>query len=167
MAALCVLLVVACAYDYGSGRIPNLLLLGMLAAGMVQRTLAEGPWGAAAFLTATAVMTALMYPFFKIGAMGAGDVKLLGVCAGYLPGSRILLFLFFSMLTAAIFSLIKFWRKQNLKERMQYLAEYLWEVSRTGNWHLYVENLREQREACLCLSGPVLISALMYWGGVY
>lgn len=167
MAVLCTLLVIACCYDYGSGRIPNLLLLGMLAVGTIQRILAEGPWGAAAFLAIAAVMTALMYPFFKIGAIGAGDVKLLGICAGYLPGSRVLLFLFFSMLAAAAFSLVKFWLKQNLKERMLYLAEYLWEVSRTGNWRLYVENLREQREACLCLSGPVLISVLMHWGGVY
>ncbi len=167
LAALCVLLTIACFCDYAEGRIPNLLLVGMLIVGMTQRTLTEGLSGTAGFLTAAAAIVAFLYPFFKIGAIGAGDVKLFGVCAGYLPGSRILLFLFFSTLIAAIFSMVKFWQKRNLRERLEYLTAYLWEVIRTGNWHLYVENLRERKAECLCLSGPMLISAVMYWGGIY
>lgn len=31
---------------------------------------------------------------FYIGAMGAGDVKLLAVCAGYFSGEKVLCFLF-------------------------------------------------------------------------
>ena len=36
--------------------------------------------------------TVAFYLFFYIGAMGAGDVKLLGVCAGYFSGEKVLCF---------------------------------------------------------------------------
>ena len=51
--------------------------------------------------------TVAFYLFFYIGAMGAGDVKLLGVCAGYFSGEKVLCFLFFALLFAAVFALCK------------------------------------------------------------
>ena len=47
---------------------------------------------------------ALLYPLFKISAVGAGDVKLLGAAAGYFPFEKIFLFAFVSLLIAAIIS---------------------------------------------------------------
>lgn len=168
MAALCLFLAAAGCYDYKSGRIPNLLLIGMLAVGAVQSLWEKGAVGGCAFLAAVILVTALLYPLFKIGTVGAGDVKLLGICAGYFPHEKILHFLFYSMLIAAVFSLIKLWKKKNAKERFLYLGEYLLGVMQTGQWHLYMENERELRAAAgLCMSGPVLVSALLYIGGVY
>lgn len=43
---------------------------------------------------------------FYIGAMGAGDVKLLAVCAGYFP-VKSSLFSIFALLFAAVFALCK------------------------------------------------------------
>ncbi len=173
MAALCLLLAAAGYYDYSKGKIPNALLAGMLLAGAARSLWHQGAKGGvlfamAGFLLPVIGITALLYPLFKIGAVGAGDVKLLGICAGYFPWDKIFSFLFISMLAAAIFSLLKLWQKKNAKERFRYLAEYLLEVARTGEWSLYVENEREWREAAgLCMSGPVLVSALLYLGGVY
>lgn len=167
MAVLSFLLVIACCYDYGSGRIPNLLLLGITAAGMTQSLFGRGSAGGIAFLAAAVAVTALWYPLFKIGMVGAGDVKLLGVCAGYFSIGKIIYFMFFSMLAAAIFSLIKLWKNKNFKERFLYLGEYIMDVVQTGNWRLYLKDKGEKRAAGLCLSGPILISVLMHWGGVY
>lgn len=167
MAVLCVLLVISCFYDYRESRIPNLLLLGLLLAGAAENLLENGGMGSGIFLLKAAAVTALLYPFFKIGTVGAGDVKLMGICAGYFPGDRILHFLFFSMLVAAIFSLIKLWRYKNMCERLCYLGEYLTDVMQTGNWHLYLKDQRQRKVAGLCLSGPILIGALLHWGGVY
>lgn len=167
MAVLSFLLAIACCYDYGSGRIPNLLLLGITAVGITRSLFGGGSAGGIAFLAAAAAVTALWYPLFKIGTVGAGDVKLLGVCAGYFSIGKIIYFLFFSMLAAAIFSLIKLWKNKNFKERFLYLREYAAEVARTGNWRLYLKDEGEKRTAGLCLSGPILISVLMHWGGVY
>ena len=62
---------------------------------------------------------------FYIGAMGAGDVKLLGVCAGYFSGEKVLCFLFFALLFAAVFALCKMYLARNLWDRLCYLGEYV------------------------------------------
>lgn len=167
MTALCLFLAAAAFYDYRKGKIPNLLLIVMLFIGTGQSLGEKGAAGGGAFLAAVMIVTALLYPLFMIGTVGAGDVKLLGICAGYFPFGKILYFLFFSMLIAAIFSLIKLWKNKNAKERFFYLGEYLMEVAQTGKWRLYLENERERKAAGLCMSGPILISALLHMGGVY
>ena len=109
----------------------------------------------------------LLYPFFKLGALGAGDVKLLGICAGFLQYDKILHFLFFSLLAAAIFAMIKLIREQNARERLAYLREYLADVARSGKWSLYIENEREARKIGIALAGPILVSVFLHIGGVY
>lgn len=167
MAVLCFLLLFACCFDYSRRRIPNLLLLGTLAIGLWEAFRGGGGSSVLLFLARMAMVMLALYPLFRVGAVGAGDVKLLGVCAGYFPGDKILFFLFYSMLLSAAFSLMKLWREKNARERFAYLGEYLAEVLRTGNLRLYFENQKELRAAGICLSGPILVSALMYWGGIY
>lgn len=167
MAALCILLTAACSYDYRRKRIPNFLIAFMAVLGVGWRFWESGGYGALSYLGEAVLIMCLLYPFFKIGSIGAGDVKLLGVSAGYLPCSRILMFLFFSLLISAMISLFKMWKESNMQERMRYLFAYLTDVARSGRWHLYLENEREKQAVGICLSGPVLISILLYWGGVY
>lgn len=167
LAALCFLLLLACCFDYSKRRIPNLLLAGTLVIGLAEAFGGGGGREVLFFLIRMAVVILTLYPFFRIGTVGAGDVKLLGVCAGYFPSDKILLFLFFSMLLSAAFSLMKLWREKNVKERFAYLGEYLTDVIRTGNLRLYFKNKKELNAAGICLSGPILISAMMHWGGIY
>lgn len=166
LAVLCFLLLLACCFDYIRQKIPNLLLLGILAAGLAD-AFRGGGIEVPLFIVRGLAVIAVFYPFFRIGTIGAGDVKLLGICAGYFSGGRILSFLFVSMLVSAIFSLIKLCREKNIKQRLLYFGEYVADVIRTGNLRLYFEGKGEFKAAGICLSGPVLISALMSWGGVY
>lgn len=92
---------------------------------------------------------------------------MLGVCAGFFPWNKILLFLFFTMLIAAFLALGKMYLEHNMKERLYYLAEYLWEVSRCGRWKTYFAGEREYARAGICMAGPIFCSALLYMGGVY
>lgn len=167
MAALCILLAAACGYDYRRKRIPNFLIAFMAVLGVGWRFWESGVCGALSYLGEAVLIMCLLYPFFKIGSIGAGDVKLLGVSAGYLPCSRILMFLFVSLLISAMISLLKMWKESSMRERMRYLFAYLADVARSGNWRLYLENEREKQAVGICLSGPVLLSILLYWGGVY
>ena len=109
----------------------------------------------------------LMYPFFRIGAVGAGDVKLLGVTAGFLPFEKILMFLFFSMLIAVIFSMIRFFKQRDAKERLEYLLGYLACIALSGRLWLYMEDAEDRRRTGICLSGPIFLSLLLYLGGAY
>jgi prepilin peptidase CpaA len=80
----------ACVTDFRSRRIPNALTFGSSAAAVVFFGLTNG-WAGAAWSTAGwAVGCALFLPWFLLGGMGAGDVKLLaalGAWAG--PGNAV------------------------------------------------------------------------------
>lgn len=138
MAALCVFLAAACNYDYRERRIPNNLIIWMAIIGAGWRLWRERAPGGLWYLGQAALVMATLYPFFKIGGLGAGDVKLLGVTAGYLPAEKILAFLFCSLLVAAMISVVKFRRKGG-----------------------------KRQSRGVCLSGPVLVSVLLFLGGVY
>lgn len=116
------------------------MLLVILIAGLLRSLGNQGGSGLLFFLAAMTMLVVMLYPFFKIGALGAGDVKLFGVCSGYLSHNRILYFLFFSLLIAAIFSLINLMAKRNFKD---------------------------YRKTRIPLAGPVFCSVLLYIGGVY
>ena len=167
LGGLCLLLAAACSYDYRDRRIPNGLILLTAVAGAVWRLWKEGLSGAFSWLAAGVLVMVLLYPLFKIGVIGAGDVKLLGMTAGYLPSGKILYFLFFSLLVAAMISLIKMWKEKNFGRRWKYLAAYLEEVSRSGRLQLYLKKKEDRSTAGICLSGPILLSVLLYVGGVY
>lgn len=163
---LCVFLVIACYFDYRRCRIPNLLLGALLLYGLLQSFINGGVQDFALFMGITLLVMLVFYPFFKIGCIGAGDVKLFGICAGFFPLGKILLFLFFSLLISAGISLFRMLQNNNLQERFFYLGEYLLDVFQSRRFKLYLENMRGQA-AGICLSGPILCSALLYWGGFY
>lgn len=167
MAVLCFMLGISCYFDYRKGKIPNFLLVMMLIAGCGYRAIDGGGRGVGIFLLTGAGIVLLLSPLFRIGALGAGDVKLYGICAGYLPWNKFLLFLFFSLLIAAVISLFKMVLESNAIERISYLCEYVAEVVRTGKFYLYIENNKERRAAGICLAGPIFLSLLLYLGGVY
>lgn len=158
---------IACYYDYRRRKIPNFLIYSMLSVGVIDGILTRGVGGTAKFLLTTACVVAIFYPLFKIGALGAGDVKLYGVCAGFLSSRRFLMFLFFSLLFAAILSLLKMIKEQNALERMNYFCQYVWAVTCSGKFYLYMEDGPNRSKHSICLAGPMLASLLLGLGGVY
>lgn len=97
----------ACYYDYRWKRIPNLLVIVIGVIGTV-RSFVGWDIGGCLFYIGTAIaVIGLFYIFFQIGALGAGDVKLFGVCGGFFPSDKIIYFLFFSLFFAAIISILK------------------------------------------------------------
>lgn len=164
---MCIFLAIACWFDYKAHRIPNGLILCCLSAGMGYRWISDGGRGVLEYLASALLTTMLFYFCFWIGAMGAGDVKMLGVCAGFFPWDKVLYFLFFTLVIAAMVALGKMYLERNIKDRLYYLGEYLWDVFRCGRWKLYFAGEWEGTGAGICMAGPVLCSALMYMGGIY
>ncbi len=167
MEALCAFLLIACYFDYRFRRIPNGLLGIMLVSGLSRSFLWEEWRGCLHFLLCMLLLVALLYPLFKLGALGAGDVKLFGVCSGFFPYDRVLYFLFSSLLIAAIFSVLKIMIEKNARERFTYMGEYFIDVVTAGRWQLYVDNARDCYKTTIPLAGPVLVSVLLHMGGVY
>ncbi len=167
MAALCVFLTAACYCDYRKKKIPNVLVASMFFAGIGWKFLGEGPGGIAMYLLQAVLTGSPLYLLFKTGAVGAGDVKLFGAAAGYLPFQKIFVFLFVSLLVAAMISLIKLWRNKIFYERLRHMAEYVAGVLKSGRWRLYQESGETVPDITVCLSGPALASLLLLLGGVY
>lgn len=167
MIVLCLFLGVVCLFDYTKGKIPNLFIVLLLACGLVRHFFDKGVEGSICYAIITAAVLALLYPLFRIGGLGAGDVKLLSVCAGYFPVSQIFNFLFLSMLFSAVFSVLSLVKERNVRERAGYFCEYCVAVLRSGRWRLYLPAKGGRRFKGVCMSGPILCSALLGWGGVY
>ena len=164
---LCIFLCIACYYDYRFCRIPNWLVLLVFLLGMTRSAMMGGGGQMVRYMAFGALLTMVLYPLFRIGTLGGGDVKLYGVCCGFFPQDKILSFLFFSLLIATIFSFIRFVRRADLMERLTYLFSYVKGVADSGKRTLYLSDVKERRNAGICLAGPILISILLFWGGLY
>lgn len=167
MEVLVLMLSIACYCDYRRKKIPNLLLLAMFLFGLGQQIMEKGGGGGISFVVRCVGILLLLYPLFQIGAMGAGDVKLYGICGGYLPGEKFLFFFFASLLIAAMISLLKMIYEGNMIERIRYFGDYIFSVLCTGRIRLYIEDEKERRKAGICLAGPILAGVLLGMGGVY
>lgn len=167
MTALCVFLLAACITDYRKTRIPNVLSALILFTGIWIRIAGDGLSGGAAYLAAGLAVFALTYPLFRLGMLGAGDVKLFSAAAGYLPFHAVFYFLFYSAAFAAILSVIKIINERNGRERLAYFCSYVLQVARTGKWKLYSQDTDGKKSPCICLAGPVFFSILLYMGGAY
>ncbi|HEX5109970.1 MAG TPA: A24 family peptidase [Vicinamibacterales bacterium] len=78
---------VACVTDVRERRIPNVLTFGAAGAALLVHLAIGGPNGLGAAAAGWAVGTALFLPFFLLGGMGAGDVKLLAALGAWLGPS--------------------------------------------------------------------------------
>lgn len=100
--ALALTVVIALEADVRERRIPNVLILAGLGAGLLLNALGPrgygggvlsshpGAIGALGWLLGVVVGLALFMPLYALRAMGAGDVKLLAVLGGYLGATEVL-----------------------------------------------------------------------------
>ena len=82
--------VAACVYDLSTRRIPNLLTFGTAIAAFGFAFATKGWMGLGLALAGWAVGCALFLPWYLLGGMGAGDVKLLAGFGAWLgPGAAV------------------------------------------------------------------------------
>lgn len=167
MIGLFIMLCLICLVDYKRQKIPNLYTAMILMAGLGRGLYQGGVFGAGEYLLVLAVVTFLLYPLFRIGGLGAGDVKLLCTCAGYFPVDKVFSFLFISMLMSAMFSIVKLFRERNVQDRAIYFVNYCADVVKNGRWRLYMPQKGDKKLSGICMSGPILCSVLLRLGGVY
>ena len=167
MAVLCIMLAVICLVDYCKMRIPNGMILLIFLYGLGYHYRDTGGQGAAEWLFNCTIVLLLTYPLFKIGTLGAGDVKLFAVTCGCLSRQDIACFLVISLLISAVVSIIKMCKEGYVAERFRYFCAYMRGVCKERCWQLYFTNATEAKKAGVCLSGPILCSVLLHAGGVY
>ena len=90
--------VIACVTDIRTRRIPNVLTFGAAAAALVFHGVSGGLPGLQTAVFGWIVGTALFLPFFLLGGMGGGDVKLLAALGAWLgPGAAFWLAIYSSI----------------------------------------------------------------------
>jgi prepilin peptidase CpaA len=104
--AVLIVSLIACAFDMRTRRIPNLLTFGSAVAAWLFFLAQGGPsalaWSAAGWL----VGVLLFFPFFALGGMGAGDVKLLGGLGAWLGPVGVFYLAFYTAVAGGLMALI-------------------------------------------------------------
>lgn len=165
MSVVYILLGITCLFDYFEKKIPNKIVIVLLMYGLVYGFGKFGIRGSVLYLVKLLVTGSVFYPLFKIGALGAGDVKLFGVSAGFLGYKGILIFIGVSMVIAAGISLVKMWISGLLKERLCVFYDYFIEVLKCGRIMRYPVNKKDS-STYIGLAVPVLLGMLVS-GGVF
>ena len=109
------------------------------------------------------IIIAILYPFYMLGVLGAGDVKLCCMCTAFLEGTDCPGVFFVSLFLAAAAGFGKMLFLGNIRERIFYFLSYAADVARLGRPKPYwtEENSHLKAEASLRLAGPLLMGVLL------
>lgn len=155
--------------DLYSDRIPNGMIPLGIAAGLFCSFRQHGLWGVLYALLSMTAAFLLTYFLFKLGALGAGDVKVFLVVGSFVPIRECLVIVAVSFGIGAIVSIGRLITERNAAERMRYFASYMTDVVRSGRWKLYGEDLRGDRQRYrsnkIHFTVPILLGAVLRIGG--
>jgi prepilin peptidase CpaA len=126
LVALLFVCALAIVFDVRQRRLPNWLTVGALAVALLLRAFTGEP--VLAGLASAALAFAFGFPFFMMGGLGAGDVKLMTALAAFLDLNSLLVALGAMALTGALMALVAATRSGQL-------------VSTLTNLHVLVLNL--------------------------
>ena len=94
-------------FDMKTSKIPNLLLILCIPLLCILRVWGQGVYALGEGVISGFLLIMALFPFFSVGALGAGDVKLLSVLSLGLSGNAALTMLFASFFTAALWGLLR------------------------------------------------------------
>lgn len=167
MYLLCPFLGIACLWDYSTGKIPNFLQFNLFSIGLIYSFYLDEWRGVLVFLTKLLIIGAILFPVFVLSMIGAGDVKIIALSAGYFPMTKIIWFIFYLMLCAAVIAVAKLVIDKRVRERLKFLANYVRRVKLSRKLEPYHPTYEKQVRSSIVMSGPVLLSVLLALGGVY
>jgi len=134
---LLALLSLAVWVDMREHRIPNLLSLGGVLAGLLMSAWFHGLDGLLSGLGGMAVGFAILLPFYLLKGMGAGDVKLMAAVGAFMGPHQVLLAVGLSLAAGSIAGIAMLVFHQGLGQAMQRYWLTFRGLVTTGSW-LYV-----------------------------
>ncbi len=157
--------------DFKRDRIYNGWILFGILTGLFFHIQEGGWYGVCSAVIPILIPFVLLYSIYKIGALGAGDIKLFMVSGSFLTTEQLIHVIIVSFIIAALFSLMKMLSEKNCKERMRYLLSYLLEMCKTGEWKLYEEDSQQDTHAYksnkIHFALPICISVMLGLGGLF
>lgn len=164
------LLAFAAATDIKKYKIPNLIIAFGIVAGIGITYISYGLGALCVSLFKSLIIMLLLYPFFLIKGLGAGDIKLLMLCPLYVPAFAIWNYIIYTVLFAGLFSALKMAVYDESRKRFLYLLGYAGKCLVTGtvdDYRIeYDDNPAVRRRSTIRLSIPALISAIVIYTGL-
>ncbi len=162
------LLCLAALADLKTDRIPNGLIVPGIMLGV-----SDSLWYRLDLLQPAASMFlafVIMYPLFKIGALGAGDIKVFMMIGSFVDAKELIVILASAFVIGAVFSLIKLLVEHNGRERVYYFLSYVSDVARARKWKIYGEDMAQDhqlyRKNKIHFTVPILFGAVLRIGGL-
>lgn len=163
------ILVGICVYtDLRYYRIYNKVLLIGLLSGCLYNVITEGLFLAMKGLIGLLIPFFLLFPFFCLRAIGAGDIKLLCVIAQFLTPKQTITFLIVSFMAGGVLSICKMILEKNGKDRIKTFFFYLKKCFQTKKIDKYQSEWKaskEQKKAVIHFSIPIAIATIFWIGG--
>lgn len=142
-------------------RIPNLCVIMGIIAGLIMTGMSYSMEGVFESLADMFLIFIAFYPFYLLGGIGAGDVKLFMMTGCYIRGVELFQCMFVTMAIAAVWSIVKMAVFVESRERLYYLGRYIRKIICTGAVDTY-EIDRTQKRGVIRLSVPAFLSLLLY-----
>jgi prepilin peptidase CpaA len=159
-AAVVAIGIVAVVFDIRTRRIPNALTLGAAAAALLYASLTGGFWSVMAAVTGWALGAALFFPFFALGGMGAGDVKLVAALGAWLGPAQTIPLAIFTSIAGGVFAIIISLAAGYFRQAMVNLQLMFTHWRVTGIAPVPGLTLRDSRSPRLAYAIPITIGAL-------
>lgn len=166
---LLVFLSIAAIMDLLFDKIYNEWILVTIVTGLSCAVWQDGGTGLMWAILSMTIPVVILYPLFMIGALGAGDIKLLAAAGCFLTVREIMICLTLAFLAGAVLSLLKMLAERSFLQRMSYLLSYILDVFKSGEWKFYEEDIRERKErnkGKIHFAVPILLGVVLYKGGV-
>ncbi len=116
-------------------KIPNWWILTGFSGGLVLTVLAseagQTGWAVGGYLLRVLAYTAALFPLFIFRMVGAGDIKLMAVMAGFLGWGSGFKAIMYGCVVGACLALAKLLMQGNLLQRLNYLLAYFRRLFRT------------------------------------
>lgn len=160
-------------YDVKERRIPNWWSLGavLCGLGLCILTAAQGEtgWAVIGYVVRLAAVTAVMFPLYGLGMMGAGDIKMMAVMAGCLGVSAGACAIGLGFIVGAILALVKMIVQKSLRKRLAILVAYIRRLFLTKEIVPYYRAERDGTGAVIPFTLCLFVGYLWFvvWGIVF
>ncbi|MBA3037342.1 MAG: prepilin peptidase [Desulfobacterium sp.] len=160
---LIIVLIIAAVWDLFFHKIPNWLTFPAAAVSVIYHTGLNG-WSAFFFsLEGICLGVAILLPFYLLGGMGAGDVKLLGTVGGFVGPLGVLFAFLFTALAGGIYAIIVLAVNGCLKESTLRFKTILTTFLLTGKF-IYIPPPAKEQKLRLLYGIPIAVGTLLAMG---
>lgn len=164
-AGMLIIALTACLWDIRTGKIPNELITAGLAAALCWQMAEAGLWGILIFLGGAALPLVSLGALFYFRMLGAGDIKLLAVMGGFLGGYGSACCILGAIVPGGVLAGLLMLIRGSFRSRIRYFLDYCRTFASERVWRGY--NQGDLEGGTFHFSIPILISVLLYVGGVY